>query len=59
MGGGILLLFKIDLQGDFSRMDPLGILDHQISLYGTRGALVLWPSEREIGSNLFQINFGG
>jgi hypothetical protein len=30
-GGGIPLLFKIELQGDFSPMDPLGIPCHQIS----------------------------
>jgi hypothetical protein len=29
--GGILLLFKIELQRDFSPMDPLGIPYHQIS----------------------------
>jgi hypothetical protein len=28
---GIPLLFKIELQKDFSPMDPLGIPDHQIS----------------------------
>jgi hypothetical protein len=33
-GGGIPLLFKIELQGDFSPMDPLGIPYHQISPYG-------------------------
>jgi hypothetical protein len=30
-GGEIHLLFKIELQGDFSPMDPLGIPYHQIS----------------------------
>jgi hypothetical protein len=30
-GGGIPLLFKIELQGDFSPMDSLGIQYHQIS----------------------------
>jgi hypothetical protein len=33
-GGGISLLFKIKLQGDFSPMDPLGIPYHQISPAG-------------------------
>jgi hypothetical protein len=32
--GGISLLFKNELQGDFSPMDPLGIPDHQISPQG-------------------------
>lgn len=30
-GGRITLLFKIELQEDFSPMDPLGVPDHQIS----------------------------
>jgi hypothetical protein len=30
-GEEILLLFKIELQGDSSPMDPLGIPNHQIS----------------------------
>jgi hypothetical protein len=30
-GGGISLLFKIELQGDLLPMDPLGIRDNQIS----------------------------
>jgi hypothetical protein len=30
-GGEILLLFKIELQGNSSPMDPLGIPNHQIS----------------------------
>jgi hypothetical protein len=35
-GGVIPLLFKIELQGDFSPMDPLGIPNHQISPEGWR-----------------------
>jgi hypothetical protein len=38
-GGGIPLLFKIELQGDFSSMDPLGILDHQINPKSVLGCL--------------------
>jgi hypothetical protein len=37
-GGGIPLLFKIELQGDFSPMDPLGIPCHQISPSGGSNA---------------------
>jgi hypothetical protein len=35
--GGILLLFKIELQKDFSLMDPFGIPYHQISPTSVRG----------------------
>jgi hypothetical protein len=44
-GEEIPLLFKIQLRGDFSPMDPLGILDHQISPYGhhySRDESMLW-----------------
>jgi hypothetical protein len=36
-GGGMSGLFKIELRGDFSPMDPLGIPDHQISPKGMFG----------------------
>jgi hypothetical protein len=54
-GGGIPLLFKIELQGDFSPMNPLGIPYHQISPKGAHYHLSLtcglWPSTKPAQSN--------
>jgi hypothetical protein len=43
---GIPLLFKIELQGDFSPMDPLGIPYHQISPKWTSGRHTRQPGDK-------------
>jgi hypothetical protein len=51
-GGGILLLFKIELQGDFSPMDPLGIPDHQISPKEVAFHVPVTLAERDFPTNM-------